>query len=88
MKNDLEVKIEADLTEPINDINKEIIIPPTKEISSGITKLLSVVTTFIDNATYKYIENSKYKKEQFLNSLEKNINRYLRLNLQIQILVF
>ena len=71
MKSDLDVKIEANLTETINDINKEIVIPPTKEISSGITKLLSVVTTFIDNATYKYIANSQYKKEQFLNNLEK-----------------
>ena len=40
MKSDLDVKIEADLTESINDINKGVLIPPTKEISSGITKLL------------------------------------------------
>ena len=36
--------------------------------------MLSVVTTFIDNVTYKYIANSQYKKQKFLDDLEKKYN--------------
>lgn len=69
-----EVKVEADLTKPAEDITNSVIIPPTREASKGITKLLSVVTTFIDNVTYKYIANSEYKKQLFLAELEKKYN--------------
>lgn len=75
MKNNLGIKVDANLTKPINDITSNVILPPAGEISTGITKLLGVVTTFIDNATYKYIENSKYKKEKFLKDLEEKYNK-------------
>lgn len=70
MNNNLDIKIEADLSKPIDDINSEIVMPPVKTISSSVTKLLSVVDTFIDNVTYKYLANSEYKKKQFLRNLE------------------
>lgn len=71
-----EIKVEADLTKSAENITNSVIIPPTSEASKGITKLLSVVTTFIDNATYKYIANSEYKKKLFLDELEKNIIKF------------
>ncbi len=75
MKSRIEIKAEANLTKTIDDINTNVIIPPTQEVSKGITKLLNVVTTFIDNATYRYIENSKYKKQQFLDNLAKKYEK-------------
>ena len=70
-ENKANININADLSKPLEDITKDVIIPPSKELSAGITKLLSVVITFIDNATYKYIANSQYKKQKFLDDLEK-----------------
>lgn len=74
MEPDIEIKAEANLTEPIKQVTEKVFIPPTAEASKGITKLLSVVTTFIDNATYKYIANSEMKKKQFLEELSKKYN--------------
>ncbi len=69
-----EIKVEADLTKPAENITNSVIIPPAHEASKGITKLLSVITTFIDNVTYKYIANSEYKKQLFLDELERKYN--------------
>lgn len=74
MEPNIEIKAEANLTEPIKQVTEKVFIPPTAEASKGITKLLSVVTTFIDNATYKYIANSEMKKKQFLEELSKKYN--------------
>lgn len=74
MEPNIEIKAEANLTEPIKQVTEKVVIPPTEEVSKGITKLLSVVTTFIDNATYKYIANSEMKKKQFLEELSKKYN--------------
>ena len=74
MEPNIEIKAEANLTEPIKQVTEKVFIPPTAETSKGITKLLSVVTTFIDNATYKYIANSEIKKKQFLEELSKKYN--------------
>ncbi len=74
MEPNMEIKAEANLTEPIKQVTERVVIPPTAEVSKGITKLLSVVTTFIDNATYKYIANSEMKKKQFLEELTQKYN--------------
>lgn len=74
MEPNIEIKAETNLTEPIKQVTEKVFIPPTAEASKGITKLLSVVTTFIDNATYKYIANSEMKKKQFLEELSKKYN--------------
>ena len=74
MEPNVEIKAEANLTEPIKQVTERIVLPPTAEVSKGITKLLSVVTTFIDNVTYKYIANSEMKKKKFLEELEKKYN--------------
>lgn len=74
MNQNIEIKSEANLTEPLKQVAEKVIIPPTEEASKGITKLLSVITTFIDNATYKYIANSEMKKKQFLEELSKKYN--------------
>lgn len=74
MKPNIEIKTETNLTEPIKQVTERVVIPPTEEVSRGITKLLSVVTTFIDNATYKYIANSEMKKKQFLEELSEKYN--------------
>ncbi len=74
MKPNIEIKTETNLTEPIKQVTERVVIPPTEEVSRGITKLLSVVTTFIDNATYKYIANSEMKKKQFLEKLSEKYN--------------
>jgi len=70
----IDIKAEANLTKPIEEITTSVVIPPTKEVANGVTKLLSVVTTFIDNVTYKYIANSEYKKQEFLNNLSEKYN--------------
>lgn len=74
MEPNIEIKAEANLTEPIKQVTEKVVIPPTAEASKGITKLLSVVTTFIDNATYKYIANSEMKKKKFLEELSQKYN--------------
>lgn len=74
MEPNVEIKAEANLTEPIKQVTERVVLPPTAEVSKGITKLLSVVTTFIDNVTYKYIANSEMKKKKFLEELEKKYN--------------
>lgn len=74
MGSNIEIKSEANLTEPIKQVTDRVVIPPIAEASKGITKLLSVVTTFIDNVTYKYIANSEMKKKQFLEELSKKYN--------------
>lgn len=74
MEPNIEIKAEANLTEPIKQVTERVVVPPITEISKGITKLLSVVTTFIDNATYKYIANSETKKKQFLEELSQKYN--------------
>lgn len=73
-ENKTNININVDLSKPVEDVTKDVLIPPSKEVSDGITKLLSVVTTFIDNVTYKYIANSQYKKQKFLDDLEKKYN--------------
>lgn len=74
MEPNIEFKAEANLTEPIKQVTESVVIPPAAEVSKGITKLLSVVTTFIDNATYKYIANSEMKKKKFLEELSRKYN--------------
>lgn len=74
MEPNVEIKAEANLTEPIKQVTERVVLPPTAEVSKGITKLLSVVATFIDNVTYKYIANSEMKKKKFLEELEKKYN--------------
>ena len=73
-ENKTNININVDLSKPVEDVTKDVLIPPSKEVSDGITKLLSVVTTFIDNVTYKYIANSQKKKKKFLDDLEKKYN--------------
>ena len=46
MEPNIEIKAEANLTEPIKQVTEKVVIPPAAEASKGITKLLSVVTTF------------------------------------------
>lgn len=74
MEPNIEIKAEANLTEPIKQVTEKVVIPPAAEASKGITKLLSVVTTFIDNVTYKYIANSEMKKKKFLEELSQKYN--------------
>ena len=74
MEPNIEIKAEANLTEPIKQVTEKVVIPPVAEASKGITKLLSVVTTFIDNVTYKYIANSEMKKKKFLEELSQKYN--------------
>lgn len=72
-----EAKVQADLTKPIEELTEEVILPPAKETSKGITRFLELVNTAFDNATYKYIENSKYEKTKFMKGLSK---KYEELN--------
>lgn len=74
MEPNVEIKAEANLTEPIKQVTERVVLPSTAEVSKGITKLLSVVATFIDNVAYKYIANSEMKKKKFLEELEKKYN--------------
>lgn len=64
------IEIKLDLSKPVENITNETIIPPMKEISKGLTTILGFATTIVDNSCYKYIESSKYKKEQFIKNLE------------------
>lgn len=74
MEPNIEIKAEANLTESIKQVTERVVISPTEEVSKEITKILSVVTTFIDNTTYKYIANLEMKKKKFLEELSEKYN--------------
>ena len=38
MEPNIEIKAEANLTEPIKQVTERVVIPPTEEASKGITK--------------------------------------------------
>lgn len=64
------VEIKADLTKPVEVISKEVVVPPAKEISHGLTQIIRFATVSLDNAVERYEKKLKFKRERFLKQLE------------------